>query len=321
MAPKNLQKAGADVAPAPTETMRKDKVLWLSIVGYLALIGGLWGLYRWGSLENQQQVAVAAEKLKVTVYDAITTPGTATTLAAKYEKDLPGPANPDKKGLAVVIGLSTTPVVTNEATTNKDGIATVAVTPPKEPGSYLLFSHAKAGSNAYTDRGGTAPALLFVIPADREILICDIDGTITDGEAALKGVNLDPQPGAATAMRKLAEKYAVIYLTARDDMLLNKSRDWLDQHSFPRAPVICRDWTLSSLPATGAFKKRAIAQLKNKFSQIKWAIGNSGGDKEAYAEHKLPHIIIDGEDTEVVNGVQRYGVTDWRKVAKIILGE
>lgn len=326
MSPKRqLQKEGAPLAPPPTTTIRQDKVWWLSVVTYLGLIAVLWTLHICYTPQQEdatQRVAAAdGERLKVTVFDAIALPGSKTAISAKYEKNLPGPVNPDKEGLAVVLGAITTPEHRLLATTDDEGIATAALVAPKEPGSYVLFSHAQEQSSYAQSTTRTEAPLLFVIPADKKILICDIDGTVTDGEAFLKGVNLDPQEHAATVLNKLAAQYSIIYITARDDMLLNKSRNWLAKHRFPRAPVLCRDWTLSTLTKTGDFKTRAIKELQKHFTKIEWAIGNSQGDRDAYAATKIPHVIIHGKETKTVNGVARHGVDDWRKVEKIILGD
>lgn len=46
-----------------------------------------------------------------------------------------------------------------------------------------------------------------------------------------------PYPGAAAAVRRIAQRFPAIYLTAREPVYRDVSRRWLDRHGFPRLPI------------------------------------------------------------------------------------
>lgn len=334
--------------PAPAASVPRDKILWVSIVVLLALLGSYWWLHFQGSDRDPNSVqqrlrrqaralgpdalgadamgpggaAAEAKQLKVTVYDRIAPPEGPIQVAAKYETDHAGFINPDRKELPVVLGMhGEQQTITGDAITDRDGIAKSLFTAPKTPGQYQLFTHPVQNQGKFELRQVHVVPLLFVVPKNQPLLVCDLDGTVTDGESLFVD-KVKPLPDAARVLRRLSEQYQIIYITARDEGLLDRSRAWLEQYEFPRAPVICRDWTLTNLGKTGAYKKRVLTDLRNHFSGFRWGIGNSKGDREAYQSGGFPYIIV-GDKTGIskkANGEFEFEVESWKSVEEIIFG-
>ncbi|MGE3164532.1 MAG: hypothetical protein AB7O52_06485 [Planctomycetota bacterium] len=329
--PSKPEPASPAVSAQAATSPWRDKILIASFLGYFAMLGGFWWAYvARTDFEVDQRVrderhgrlATNAETqaLKVTVFDEIAPPGSDVDVRVKFENDGPGPINRDQKNLRVVVGLERgADNVTVEALTDDDGVARGRLSAPRETGQYRLFAHAKE-QHDYAPRAVRVPPALFVYPVDRPLLICDLDGTVT-AEESLDVMSVTPRQDAARVLTALAAKYSLVYLTARDEGLLDRSRDWLDQHGFPRAPVLCRDWTVTNLKQQAKAKIGAIEGLQARFSKLAWGIGNAKSDRAAYTAARLPHIIIQGSGDETQDGVRSVGVSQWAEVEKIIEGQ
>ena len=152
------------------------------------------------------------------------------------------------------------------------------------------------------------------------MLICDIDETITEGgyQLLFSRKDLVPFPGSSQVLDQLSERYEIVFLTARDETFLNETRDWLDLHHFPPAPVVGRDWSLSNLTQTGDFKSAVLKEWKSRFPRIEWGIGNSEGDCQAYREAGIPHLSLGKPTCIRGNGVECRAVRDWTEVAAVL---
>lgn len=256
--------------------------------------------------------------LKITVFDAVAPPGTEISVTVKVEQDGPGFINPDRRGFALLLTLEGDGEPrTLQGTTARDGLAHVRLRTPDQPGSYTLS--ARPATEGPSQRKAAVPAQVFVIPADRSVIICDLDGTVTVGEG-IDVASAEPQVGAAAALVDLARRHALIYLTARDEGLLDRSRAWLEKHGFPRAPVLGRDWTWIHGLRTGSYKTRAISALQLSFPGLRRGIGNSRGDRIAYGECRLTHVLIDSEAgvEEFAPGLFRHRTADWPRVPALL---
>ena len=268
-----------------------EKVLILAVVTYVVFWGTVWALYR----------TTSPVQLKITVYDQVARPGEEVEVGAKFESDGPGFLNPDRKGLAASMSLLRTDGTTTsvEGVTDNDGVLHATLRAPNEPGRYLLQA-APNDRVRYLSRSVSIPAQLFVLEPTKPILVCDIDGTITvggDWKTLVPGGGPQPQPGAASELNALTQSYTVLLLTARDDALLNRTRAWLQRHRFPSAPVVGRDWNLFNLARAASFKAAILENWQKRFGNIAWGIGNSSGDRTAYREAKIRHIMLGGDPT------------------------
>lgn len=135
----------------------------------------------------------------------------------------------------------------------------------------------------------TTDLFIEVVPDGTEIFVSDVDGTLTTSENAqftslFTGSDPDANPDAAAALSKLAEKgYRPMYLTARPEWLVQKTRDWLAAKGFP--PGIIHT-TLGGTGALGnsaaTFKSDELAAIKNKGIVLSYLIGNTDTDATAY---------------------------------------
>lgn len=153
--------------------------------------------------------------------------------------------------------------------------------------------------------------VLDVVPPKTPIFISDVDGTLTSSENVeliklLTGDLPETHPGAPEALRALAEKgYRPIYVTARPEWLVPRTREFLELHGFP--PGIIH--TSTSITGAGfgasaaAFKVDELRALAAKGLVPSFGFGNMPSDSDAYASAAIEpadHRIfyqIDGDFT------------------------
>ena len=144
--------------------------------------------------------------------------------------------------------------------------------------------------------GGTAEALVGVIPREAPVFITDIDHTIADVSSAgfiFKGVRSVPElEGAREALDRIAKTMQVVYLTARDHIFTRKTKEWLALRGFPPAPVYLRRRTRFWTVRARDHKVSRLRELRLAFPNLRWGVGDLPGDAEAYREHGIPPILI-----------------------------
>lgn len=128
-----------------------------------------------------------------------------------------------------------------------------------------------------------------VVAPGTPVIVTDIDGTITDTETAEFGALLTGSlpgvhPDANKVFQILASKgYHPLYLTARPEWLVGRTRELLDVNQFPPGIV---HTTLTLTGATGdpaaAFKTDELALLAGKGLVPGWGFGNTASDAQAY---------------------------------------
>jgi hypothetical protein len=128
-----------------------------------------------------------------------------------------------------------------------------------------------------------------VVPPGTPVVASDVDGTLTGTEteeftALLTGQLPDCHPDAPEAFQILAAKgYHPMYLTARPEWLVGRTREFVGTYGFP--PGIGHT-TLGLTGATGAsaatYKTDELAALAQRGMVPAWAFGNTGTDAEAY---------------------------------------
>lgn len=122
----------------------------------------------------------------------------------------------------------------------------------------------------------------FVAARGEEVIVTDVDGTITAAEnavyRAVLGRDIGHQPGAPEALAQSGK--TVVYVSARGDQLTEMTRRWLAAHGFPKGPMrLAR--SLVTLPGkrTVALKTTTLAALR---VPIAAGIGNRASDITAY---------------------------------------
>lgn len=129
-----------------------------------------------------------------------------------------------------------------------------------------------------------------VLPPGARVAVSDVDGTLTESEAAIAdevitGDDTAAHPGAADAMSALASRgYHLFYLTARPDWLVPATRAWLTAKGFP--PGILHTTTTATGvggDAAAAFKSAELAALKAELGIVpEPAFGNMPSDVTTY---------------------------------------
>jgi phosphatidate phosphatase PAH1 len=144
------------------------------------------------------------------------------------------------------------------------------------------------------DRSG-ARFLGYVAPAGTQLIVSDVDGTLTSSEkafvkTAIAGAYTGAQPGAPAAFGVLAQRgYQPVYVSARGEQFTEATRAFLEAQGFPRGPILlARSVVTVPGSATVAFKTRAIDNLTRAGLVVAGGVGNRASDIAAYQAVGLP---------------------------------
>ncbi|MFQ5653366.1 MAG: hypothetical protein ACE5GW_01375 [Planctomycetota bacterium] len=302
----------AAAAAATPARRRVDRGFVAAAVVYVGFLAAMWGAH----------MLVTKPRLKITPYDVVARPGEEVELAVKVERDLPGRFNPDREGIAMLLGLLAPGSPALKAVTDREGIARARLAAPETAGTHR-FRAGPEEAGRYTIKSGRMPPRLAVIDGSKPILVCDIDDTVTAGGGwKLLFAHGDPRPmpGSPEVLRGLAKRFQLLFLTARDDTFLNETRDWLIARGFPDAAVIGRDWSLRTLEGAGEFKEKTLKAWTQRFGAVAWGIGNSKGDCRAYREAGIPHITLERSRCPEEGAVPCRPARDWTEVAAHLRG-
>jgi LNS2-like protein (lipin/Ned1/Smp2) len=225
---------------------------------------------------------VAAGELELQARDAITVVGRRVELSAKLTKRL-GPLRPDQKGRTLEFQLGEAKA---SGRTDSDGVGRASLAP------------LTTGIVPFTVKVSDAPATqikgrLWVLEPERPVVICDIDGTLSDMgglRVPVSGWRAKAFPGAPELLRDLAKTHAIVYLTARDQSFRAASQGFLRKHDFPLGPLLLNSWGLDKgsqreqlLPSRhGRFKLKVLQRLQARGLKLALGIGDKPGDAEAY---------------------------------------
>jgi hypothetical protein len=169
--------------------------------------------------------------------------------------------------------------------TDADGVARIPADALR-PGTRTPIARAGHASAAF---------LIRAVPKETPVFAVDLDHTIADvssfGFVFKSGENVRPIPGAREALERLSARVQIVYLTARDHIFTRKTRDWLRRCGFPEAPIVLRRKRFWS-ERPKAHKLDRLAELRERFPNLAWGVGDLRGDVEAYAEHGLRPILF-----------------------------
>lgn len=137
--------------------------------------------------------------------------------------------------------------------------------------------------------GTTAEGTLVVVARDQAAFVSDVDGTLTESEfaevpALMKNHLPAAHSGAARVFGLLADRgYVPIYLTARPEWLVARTRAFLKENHFPEGVLVTkRDKSGALGHAAAVYKKEELAKIAAAV-RIHWAFGNMPTDADAYA--------------------------------------
>jgi hypothetical protein len=283
------------------------RVLRSSLLASIALVG----------LASQAPRSPVRYEPWLTAFDSLTQPGTTVPMRAKLEHGGPWGIHLHMRGYP--LRFTSPGIVNQESKTAEESTAAVQVKAPSGALQLNRVTVSFAGSAHH--EAARAVSRLFVWPKDSLILITDVDHTISDLSELKIPFTADeripPLPGAVKALRELAVTYRIIYLSARDEILYEKTRAWLEKKGFPEGPVFCRDFHLGDKQE--AFKERFIADLKKHYPNVSVGVGDQPSDAHAYLNNGLRTFLIQKKES----GAAPKGavvVRSWQEVCRQLRG-
>ncbi len=198
--------------------------------------------------------------------------------------------------------------------TDKDGYARLKWTPPKSGDYEIKVKITAVPDDIYKDMLKVTPASLLVSakPKDAPFIVIDLDHTVVASSffrVITSGAK--PMSQADRVVGELAKNYGIIYLTHRPDLLGNKSKNWLTDNGFVRAPLLVSSFR-QSVGDSGKFKSARLAELRKDFPNVRIGIGDKISDVEAYVANDMTGYLIPNYDRDDDDA------GDLRKLAKKI---
>ncbi len=243
-------------------------------------------------------VAAAAHPLHP-VQDHFGEPGATIAIEAKFTYGRAGKDLEDEPVQLWLDDCSGTPKALARATTDSDGRARFAITAPPVPGEYAVWVSVDGD-------GSTGGARLFVWPRGTQVVVSDIDGTLTTADDEVSIDVLDEMfedlregdyvaaayaQGPELTQMWRAKGFRLVYLTGRPYWLLDHTRAWLRDGGYAPGLVHTTDRHRDVLPTetgVGAFKAAFLQRLREAGYDIVAAYGNATTDVSAYAQAAIP---------------------------------
>jgi hypothetical protein len=181
------------------------------------------------------------------------------------------------------------------------------------PGAHRLV----VAYDADGERKAETAATVFVWQRHDPILIVDVDGTLarTRKRYLLSFSSPDRSPAMEAApdvLLALAERFQIVYLSARPREMIPKTHHWLQRNGFPIGPVWT--WDVDRDPwSREDYKEDRIDDLQDDFDCVTIGIGDQESDHEAYRKRKLFTILLDSDEPpqHIRRGVM---LPDWSAV-------
>ena len=212
-------------------------------------------------------------------------------------------------------------VALGKATTDGDGRFKLALTGARRLPAGMRDLRAYVPGD-----GSEVRFLAYVAAKDEQVVVTDVDGTLTESEHAIVGEvfadkQIEHQWNAPAALQR--SKRPIIYVTARGDQLTETTRNWLREHGFPRGPLRLAPQLLvrPGRPQL-EFKIRTLRALG---VPIVAGIGNRATDIASYREIGLQpeqiliHVTELGSEVraDVAAGKAR-GFSDYRELPALL---
>ncbi len=243
-------------------------------------------------------------------FDTLTYPGKSTELVVRliYVKKFE-----EVENAAVEFTLGAESL--GKVLTDEDGYARLKWTPPRSGDYEIKVKITAVPDKDHEELLKVAPTSLHVSarPKDARFIVIDLDRTVVEsgfGRVVFTD-SAKPMPHAAEVVGELAGKYGIIYLTHRPDFLGNKSKNWLTDNGFVRAPLLVSSFK-QSIGDSGKYKSARLAELRKDFPNIRIGIGDKISDVEAYLANDMTGYLIPNYDRNSDDS------GDFRKLAKTI---
>jgi hypothetical protein len=164
-------------------------------------------------------------------------------------------------------------------------------------------------------------ALVRIVERDTPVIVVDIDHTIADvspqGFIFRKVQNVRPVLGSREALDELSKTMQILYLTARDHIFTRKTKLWLRAAEFPEAPVYLRKGTRFWSASPQAHKIERLKEIRSRFPNIRWGVGDKPGDVAAYIAHGIrPILLAPARPLGITENVPC--LPDWKAILELI---
>jgi hypothetical protein len=163
-----------------------------------------------------------------------------------------------------------------------------------------------------------ASAEAFHWDSKRVILVIDIDNTICYSEVSkifgFRKPTLLPIEDSKETLVRLAERFQILYVTARPRRVLEESRAWLEKNGYPRGPVLTSPGVTENIHIA-EHKQASIMSIKKDWPTVLIGIGNKASDAKAYGRCKMLSIIVRPQKEEE-HGNHSIFMPSWLVIAK-----
>jgi phosphatidate phosphatase APP1 len=191
------------------------------------------------------------------------------------------------------------------ATTDRDGVFVVVCKGLKEPELLAVGAMDVVVELSSTD--WTAPpakARLHILQGDGIAVVSDIDDTVVKTYVVDKlkmattvltknAHQFEPVVGAASSYTaaKAAGAVAFFYVSGSPQNLYLRLRTFLDDHAFPRGPLLLKNLGEDALFAHDGYKRQRLERLAADFPRLRFVlVGDSGErDPEIYRAFQAAH--------------------------------
>lgn len=146
----------------------------------------------------------------------------------------------------------------------------------------------------------TADQFIDVLAPNDRLVMSDVDGTLTEEEAAefvtlLSGPSPDAQPGSPELYWSFVRRgYRMFYVSARPHWLATRTHEWLAERGYPPGIVrVTQTGTGIFGSAAVEFKTGVLADLATRVDIIpEYAFGNKESDAEAFEAASVPNRML-----------------------------
>jgi len=199
-----------------------------------------------------------------------------------------------------------------QATTDKDGIAKASAV--LENNDQCIFAEATVDGKMMR-----SSAQVFHWNPKKVILVIDIDNTICYSQASKvfggRAPTLRPIEDSKETLVRLAERFHILYVTARPRRVLEESRTWLQENGYPSGPVLTAPGVMDNLHIAEQ-KQEDIMSIKKDWPTVLIGIGNKASDATAYGQCKMLSIIVRPQKEED-HGNHSIFMPSWLAIAKL----
>jgi hypothetical protein len=202
------------------------------------------------------------------------------------------------------------------AKTTRRGLASVSFTPFREKEYHVVAACEGPGLS----RSAFAEATVFSRSKKRKGIVLDMDRTLSEG-SMLRWIiagnkRIPPLDHAVEVARALAREYDLIVITGRKTYLRRRTRRWLAEKGFPRAPIFFSSF-IESPWGQEQFKTKLIRELKEEWENIAVGIGDRDSDARAYRANGLKAILIRQRGACPRGAIT---VPGWESIRELLLG-